>query len=289
MAKLISNSVMLLLVVAWAGASGGRAAPPPDSAPTTSVSGATVPTTQPAAADNQSDVLTFREDKASAAGRLGGGARGEGDGPEVFLLVSARLGRTVSARPTIYWYLTEDTEADLDLVIAEPAASQPLFRKRYQGHFEKGLHDFSLAEASEDLKPGVRYQVTVTIQQDPADPSVNPFSTGLIERVAPPASLAAAGQAPTASEYCQEGLWYDALEALTRAIAREPANPHLRHQRLGLLRQQQVFLSFAPDKKWATLPGIPQAQARAKQRETQLLDSLAAEDAREIGLSKIPQ
>jgi hypothetical protein len=236
---------------------------------------------KPAAPDEQSDVLNFRDDTASSTTRLGGGARGKESETNVFLLVSAKPGRTISSRPTIYWYLTADTESDVDLVISRPGDASPTYRIRHTGKIAKGLQAFSLAEASQELKIGVQYKVTVTVWENADDPSVNPFSAGFIERVAPPPELGDSGKEYTPSEYSAAGLWYDALDSLARRIEKDPANSHLRNQRLSLLRQQQIFLTFAPEKRYAAITGVVEAQAAAKAREQKLLAGLAATDKRE--------
>ena len=51
---------------------------------------------------------------------------------------------------------------------------------------------------------------------------------------------ALAGRPPSARAYAEQGLWYDALEALSDAIERAPADPELLAQRDSLLRQASL-------------------------------------------------
>lgn len=233
----------------------------------------------------QNDTLPFIDNSKVLITRVGGSARGFTTQPAVFLLVSAKPGRTVSARPTIYWYLTGETESDVDLVITEPNQIKPFHRVPISGKTEKGMHATSLADAPQDLKIGTLYKVTITVHDNPDDPSVDPFSIGFIERIEPPASLRQDSGQNSPANYAQAGLWYDALDSLCQAIERDPKNPHLRNQRLSLLRQEHVFLTFSPPQRYLSIPGVADARARAAQRETLLLDEIAQQDRGEIRLT----
>ena len=60
------------------------------------------------------------------------------------------------------------------------------------------------------------------------------LSAGYIARVDEPALR---GRTPTAIVYAELGLWYDALESLSDAVAAAPDNSELRAQLNSLLRQ----------------------------------------------------
>jgi hypothetical protein len=58
----------------------------------------------------------------------------------------------------------------------------------------------------------------------------------------PPAALstklkADTGAVATTNAYAEEGLWYDALETISKGIAAAPDNIELRRQRAALLEQ----------------------------------------------------
>jgi hypothetical protein len=258
----IFSGLAIAGVSAWAGAA-------PATQPT--------PATRPAAAaPDTSDTLDFTEPKSGAPGRLGGGLRGPATDTEVFILCSARVGRTISGKPAIYWYLTRDSSFDVDLVISRPGDISPFYRQRHTGDIARGLHEFSLDNAPSELQVGALYQITITLLSDSDDTSHSTYSVGMLERVPPPADLTAGD--PTPADFARAGLWYDAAAALAHKISLEPANEHLRNQRLSLFRQQHVFLTFDPEKKWASVPGVAAARKRAEEKEKQLLQALHEDD-----------
>ena len=64
---------------------------------------------------------------SASSGRVGGGTRGTGDGSAVTLevLVPDHAGLTVSAQPTLYWFVSERIESNAELTIVDDTSVDP--------------------------------------------------------------------------------------------------------------------------------------------------------------------
>jgi hypothetical protein len=186
---------------------------------------------------------------SASSGRVGGGTRGTGDGPAVTLeaLAPEHAGLTVSAQPTLYWFVSERIESDAELTIVDDTSVDPLLELKLTAPIEPGIHALSLAEHGVKLETGVPYQWFVAVVVDPSQRSYDVIAGGEIERVAQPGDLAgqvqSAGSQGAPRAYAEAGIWYDALEKLSTQIADRPGDAGLRQQRAALL--DQVGLSGA--------------------------------------------
>jgi len=111
----------------------------------------------------------------------------------------------------------------LDLTIASPASA--------------GVQKIDLARHGVRLQTGIEYRWSVTAENDPRQRA----SSGSIRRVdASPAlarRLEGTAKAGLAGVYADEGIWYDAIAAISEAIEQSPADAGLRRQRESLLGQ----------------------------------------------------
>lgn len=198
-------------------------------------------------------------------GRISAGARGPQAGDnaaEVFLLAPMATGACSTPHPTLYWFLTADTDVDICFVIAEmpekgTASPEPLLTKKYEGDQRAGLRVVDLALENKALKPEVQYQVTVVLpcpmekkknQNAPARPTVpghdddslGIFSMGFIAYVPPPAQLASGARGRA---YLDAGFGFDAIDAFIRDIAKAgKAAPEQLYRDLdGLVWDQHMF------------------------------------------------
>lgn len=180
---------------------------------------------------------------STSKGRVGGGTRGTGAGPAVTLEVLApeHAGLTVSAQPTLYWFVSERIESDAELTIVDDTSVDPLLELKLTSPIEPGIHAVSLAEHGVKLKTGVPYQWFVAVVVDPSQRSYDVIAGGEIERVAQPSDLASqvqsAGTQGAPRVYAEAGIWYDALEKLSMQIGDRPGDAGLRQQRAALLDQ----------------------------------------------------
>ncbi len=184
---------------------------------------------------------------SASSGRIGGGTRGAGDGPSVTLEVLApdHAGLTVSAQPTLYWFVSQriETGAELsaELTIVDDTSVDPMLELKLTPPIEPGIHALSLKEQGIQLKPNVPYQWFIAIVVDPSQRSYDIIAGGEIERVAQTSDLASqlrsVGTQETPQVYAEAGIWYDALDGLSTQIGNSPNDAGLRQQRAALLDQ----------------------------------------------------
>ena len=180
---------------------------------------------------------------SASSGRIGGGTRGAGDGPSVTLEVLApdHAGLTVSAQPTLYWFVSQRIEIDAELTIVDDTSVDPLLELKLTPPIEPGIHALSLEEHGIQLAPNVPYQWFVAVVVDPSQRSYDIISGGEIERVAQNRDLASqlrsVGTQETPQAYAEAGIWYDALDGLSTQIGNSPNDAGLRQQRAALLDQ----------------------------------------------------
>ncbi len=180
---------------------------------------------------------------SASSGRIGGGTRGTKDGPSVTLEVLApdHAGLTVSAQPTLYWFVSQRIETDAELTIVDDTSIDPLLELKLAPPIEPGIHALSLTEHGVQLKPNVPYQWFVAVVVDPSQRSYDIIAGGEIERVAQPSDLAiqlqSVGAKETPQAYAEAGIWYDALDGISTQIGNRPNDAGLRQQRAALLDQ----------------------------------------------------
>jgi hypothetical protein len=180
---------------------------------------------------------------SASSGRIGGGTRGTADGPSVTLEVLApdHAGFTVSAQPTLYWFVSKRIETDAELTIVDDTSVDPLIELKLKPPIEPGIHALSLKEHGVQLKPDVAYQWFVAVVVDPGQRSYDVIAGGEIKRVAQPNELAkqiqSVGAQGAPRAYAEAGIWYDALDGLSTQISDRPDDSGLRQQRAALLDQ----------------------------------------------------
>ena len=246
-------AVTLALALGAAGPASGIEATAPQApeegkAEKTSPTGSTKPTGTPEAVRPVSAPLTGPLYKLPKVGkprrRVGGGRRGPAeDLPELFTLVPEHVGLTVSAYPTLYWYIDDDAEGDLafELTLIDDESIQPLIDARLAKPKSAGLQAINLAEHGVELAPGQEYQWSVALVVSDATRSRNVISTGWVERVADSNGVAAQAQAAgpegAAAVYGDAALWYDALDSVCSRLSQDPADARARQQLAALLAQ----------------------------------------------------
>jgi hypothetical protein len=175
--------------------------------------------------------------------RVGGATRGtRAPGtPSIQALVPEDGGLTVDAQPVLYWYLSEATQGRIDLTIIDEASVAPLLETTIQGPLAPGFHPIRLADHQISLAPGINYVWFVSLVPDADRRSNDVIAGGGIERVAPSDPLReklAAAQAPSRGMLLAEaGIWYDALDAVSREVEASPRDSQARSARAALLEQ----------------------------------------------------
>ena len=181
--------------------------------------------------------------RGSPAGRVGGGTRGmtERESFSLQVLAPNHIGLTVHDQPSLYWYVSKPIPHPIEVTVIEKNAVKPLVEKVINGPEMGGIQAIHLADYGVHLRRDVPYKWFVTLVTDPDHRSKDIMAGGLITLVEPSPSLSAKLKVTSSNKapyvYAEEGVWYDALEAISRMIDASPANAGLRKQRASLLEQ----------------------------------------------------
>ena len=198
-------------------------------------------------ADTSLAAITYKAPlRGAPATRVGGGTRSAAARTfALSALAPNETGYTTRDKPTLYWYVSETLQKPVELTIISneslEAAAKPALELTLQPPLAGGVHALSLEEHGLALKPGVEYQWFVAIVDNAAQRSNDIIAGGTIKRVAETdtvrSDLKVASAASRPALYAAEGIWYDAIDELSRQIGAEPANRRLHEQRAALLEQ----------------------------------------------------
>jgi hypothetical protein len=177
--------------------------------------------------------------RGAPASRVGGGTRGVGDdSPRVIVLSPDHTGLTVSEQPSLYFFVSRPAKAKLEVTVINDQSVQPLLEKDLPSATGPGIHRLSLKDYNVSLKPGIEYRWFVGLVVDEKQRSNDVVASGTIQRVEPSEKLkGAAAGAPRYALLASEGIWYDAIDELSRAIEASPGDAGLRRGRAALLEQ----------------------------------------------------
>ena len=174
--------------------------------------------------------------------RLGGATRGAGtdDLPRIEALVPEEAGWTLEEQPVLYWYLSETTDVRVDLVVMSVDPMETLLETTLPPAEGAGIQRIRLADHGVKLEPGVSYQWLVKLVPDASDRSYDRVVGGGLERVTPSPELQQMlGEQSASSPHAlaKAGIWYDAIDSISRQIDAAPGNRALWNQRAALLEQ----------------------------------------------------
>ena len=188
---------------------------------------------QQSGADNPPEYVPPK--RGAPSGTIGGGTRGLHALPLTALAPQQHTGLTLGAQPALYYYTPAAARPRLTLRPSNDAAAPPLVDLELPAPSGNGIQRLDLATLGVRLAPGVEYRWTVSLAGEKRDAS------GLIQRVEPSADLAqrlaaTSGRARYAL-LAKEGVWYDALDEVSRSIDAAPNNPVPARHRAALLEQ----------------------------------------------------
>lgn len=174
--------------------------------------------------------------------RIGGGTRGIGDMTlELVVLAPDHTGLTTKEQPTLYWYVSEPVSARLEVTVINDEAIDPALEEIVASPGHAGIQKIDLAKSGTRLEPGLEYRWFVSVVADPGQRSNDIVASGTIQRITPEGALkariAGADERTLARVYAEEGVWYDAVDAISRLIENSPNDAVLREQRAALLEQ----------------------------------------------------
>ena len=131
-------------------------------------------------------------------------------GPTLYSLVPEHTGQTVSAQPSLFWYLdalpSEDTP--LYFTLTNEQQIDPIAEIQLPKLSKAGIQWVDLAQHGIKLEHGTEYEWTVAAVVDPDQRANDVVTTGWVMVVEEPAGLE-----PSARSYAAHGLWYDAIAA----------------------------------------------------------------------------
>ncbi|MFZ4855835.1 MAG: DUF928 domain-containing protein [Desulfuromonadaceae bacterium] len=182
--------------------------------------------------------------RGTPAGRVGGGTRGATERESFSLLVLApdHIGYTVREQPCLYWYISKPTTLPVEVTVIERNGVKPALEKVIKGPEQGGIQSVCLADHGVTLRRDIQYKWFVGLVTDADQRSKDILAGGIISLIAPSPALTeklkedASGTTAT-SAYAEDGLWYDALDSISRMINAAPDRKDLRTQRNALLEQ----------------------------------------------------
>jgi len=172
--------------------------------------------------------------RGAPSGRVGGGTRGLHPLP-LAALSPSHTGLTISPQPVLYYFAPGAAKPRFTLRPVSDPSSPPLVEKELPLPRDAGIQRLELKSLGVTLTPGVEYRWTVSMAGEAREAS------GTIQRIEPTTELSRKLSATSGrSRYAmlaREGLWYDALDEVSRAVGAAPNNPVPAKHRAALLEQ----------------------------------------------------
>ena len=146
---------------------------------------------------------------------------------------------TTRAQPTLYWFLSADTDQRIDITLVDDEAIDPLLEVTLPGPVHAGIHALVLSDLGLSLELGKVYHFYVSIVRDPKRRSADMLAETTIERIEASDDLESglAGAARAYEPFARSGVWYDAIDSVLSAVAAEPDDARHSRQRAALLDQ----------------------------------------------------
>ncbi len=191
--------------------------------------------------------------RGAPASRIGGASRG---GPDQALVLRALVpdhtGLTINPQPVLYWYLSEAASTRLELTLIHDESIQPLLEITLDTPSVAGIQRLSLSDYNVSLQPDKEYQWFVALVPDVEQRTGDIITGGAIRRIPTDAQLKTTlEQFDTRQHpglYAKAGLWYDAIEAISKLIDAAPEDNTLRVHRAALLEQAGLEKVAADDR-----------------------------------------
>lgn len=197
--------------------------------------------------------------RGAPGGRVGGGTRGPGEAlPSLAALAPNHVGLTAQEQPSLYWYISKDTDHPFELTIVEQQAVDPVLETALPQPTHHGVQRVRLADYGVQLALDKEYHWFIALISDREHRSMDMLAGGRIERMHVPASLIAqlaqAGQVDAVSLYAEAGFWYEAIDTVSNVIDAASADSELRELRATLLDQVGLREVAAADRGGSSSP-----------------------------------
>lgn len=179
--------------------------------------------------------------RGAPASRIGGGTRGLAPAaPALAVLAPDHTGHTINAQPTLYWFLSKPAPVQIEVTLLDEAGVKPVVEKVLKADMQAGIQALSLKDLGITLKPNEEYRWHVAMVYNAKQRSSDVTSSGTVKLVPQPAALASRlnqSESRRHAVYAEEGLWYDAVDALMQRINAAPGDTRLRDELDALLKQ----------------------------------------------------
>jgi hypothetical protein len=156
-------------------------------------------------------------------------------------LAPDHVGLTTHAQPTLYWYARAPMMVRFKIAPLNKDGADPLLEVEAGSKKLTGIQKLNLGEHKISLQPEVAYQWSVAQVVDEGGRSAGVIASGLIERMEPGEGLISRIENNQGTKlvtvYANEGIWYDALEAISSMIDKSPEDQGLVAIRTSLLDQ----------------------------------------------------
>jgi hypothetical protein len=160
------------------------------------------------------------------------------------VLAPEQAGWTTEAQPTLYWHASQRMKSPGEFTLTREGEDEPLLRGRLAAPDEAGIQRIELSQSDISLDEGASYRWKVSFV-DPAHSATN-FASGGIRRVARREMLRATTDASSVPERLdaleRAGLWYDALDLVTRSIENNSGAKNLVTRRNAMLARVGIHL-----------------------------------------------
>lgn len=174
--------------------------------------------------------------------RVSGGTRGLNNkqGTMVEVLAPGHAGLTLKSRPALCWFESSDARTKMEITINSEKTPNPVFELVINSLGKEAIRCLNLADWKVILMPDIEYQWFVAIMPDPEQRAKDLVGWGLISVIRPSEELAKRLEATpkgleTVALYASEGLWYDAVSALSVMIEANTGDKKLHELRAALL------------------------------------------------------
>ena len=174
--------------------------------------------------------------------RVGAATRGiEDDGIFLTVLAPEGMGLTSHERPTLYWFVSRAPTRQVEFALTRDDRSKPVMEAILGKPAAGGVFEISLAELGVKLEPGVIYEWSVTLVEDPRESTTDIVTSATLLRRAPSGALesrlATADAEGRFALYGKAGYWYDAIDLASRKIASAATPRRWRGHRASFLEQ----------------------------------------------------
>jgi hypothetical protein len=178
--------------------------------------------------------------------------------PTLRVLAPDHVGLTTQKQPTLYWFASRGTDLRIDFTLIADSSETPLLETTVPAPRKAGVRSVALRDYGVQLVGRVTYRWFVSVIADPAQGYGDALAGGAIERIEPRAEmlqrLTAAGPSQRGHVYAESGIFYDALDAISRAIEADPTAARPRNHRAALLDQVGLSLVADRDRRAASGP-----------------------------------